>query len=217
MRSPRIAMQCPSLRSSRAVLARARSHLQDSWGDLPALARQASRDLPGMPKCRSQRFDLWALQTSLRSKHSGVHLSNTMIICLGGVCVPVHLLIPFLLAWAHSRGWLRWVNKEWATVRYWKAKFGWCARMCVYMHDDVDDTLACPDARACNASHSSLSRPSRRRAPEGAGTSPGSEPEDHDGSGVHACCNLKDGTCSFPPDTARSSPTAPPPREKKQY
>ena len=50
-----------------------------------------------------------------------------MIICLGPVCVPLHLLIPFLLAWAHQRGWLTWIKREWVTLAWWTA----AARRCV--------------------------------------------------------------------------------------
>ncbi len=41
-------------------------------------------------------------------------------LCLGPVCVPLHLLIPFLLTLAHQRGWLLFIKREWVTFRYWK-------------------------------------------------------------------------------------------------
>lgn len=44
-------------------------------------------------------------------------------ICLGPVCVPLHLLIPFVLAYLHRHGYLRWVKKEWVTLRWWVYQF----------------------------------------------------------------------------------------------
>jgi hypothetical protein len=34
-----------------------------------------------------------------------------MIICLGPVCVPLHLLLPFLLGLAHQYGWLTFIKR----------------------------------------------------------------------------------------------------------
>ncbi|GLC55601.1 hypothetical protein PLESTB_001005400 [Pleodorina starrii] len=46
-----------------------------------------------------------------------------MIICLGPVCVPLHLLLPFLVGLLHQYGYLKWFRKEWVTIRYWANKF----------------------------------------------------------------------------------------------
>mmetsp|Transcript_934 Transcript_934/g.2387 ORF Transcript_934/g.2387 Transcript_934/m.2387 type:complete len:84 (-) Transcript_934:1099-1350(-) len=43
-----------------------------------------------------------------------------MIICLGPCCVPLHCLLPFLLAWLHRQGYLQWFKEEWVTFGYWK-------------------------------------------------------------------------------------------------
>lgn len=40
-------------------------------------------------------------------------LDSTLQICLGPVCVPLHLLLPFLVTLAHQRGYLRWFRKDW--------------------------------------------------------------------------------------------------------
>ncbi|PRW60800.1 outer membrane lipo -sorting [Chlorella sorokiniana] len=45
-----------------------------------------------------------------------------MIICLGPVCVPLHLLLPFLVALAHQHGYLTWFRREWVMWRWWKAR-----------------------------------------------------------------------------------------------
>ncbi|KAI8106999.1 hypothetical protein M9434_001647 [Picochlorum sp. BPE23] len=46
-----------------------------------------------------------------------------MLICLGGVCIPVHLLLAFFVAWAHRHGYLLFLREEWFTFRYWKQQF----------------------------------------------------------------------------------------------
>jgi hypothetical protein len=43
-------------------------------------------------------------------------------ICLGPVCVPLHLLLPFLLTLAHQRGYLRWIKSEWLRFSFWREK-----------------------------------------------------------------------------------------------
>lgn len=48
-------------------------------------------------------------------------------ICLGPVCIPLHLLLPFLLGLAHQYGLLTWMKREWVTWRFWRNKlFGRC-------------------------------------------------------------------------------------------
>ena len=44
-------------------------------------------------------------------------------LCLGPVCVPVNLLLPFLVGVAHRAGWLSWFKREWVTMRYWRSLF----------------------------------------------------------------------------------------------
>lgn len=43
-----------------------------------------------------------------------------MIVCIGGCCVPVHLLLAFLVAAAHRHGYLTWIKEEWVTIRFWR-------------------------------------------------------------------------------------------------
>ncbi len=43
-----------------------------------------------------------------------------MQICIGPCCVPLHCLLPFLLAWLHRKGYLQWFREEWVTFGYWK-------------------------------------------------------------------------------------------------
>lgn len=44
-------------------------------------------------------------------------------ICIGPVCVPLNLFLPFLLGILHRYGYLTWVKKEWVTWRYWRQRF----------------------------------------------------------------------------------------------
>ena len=44
-------------------------------------------------------------------------------VCLGPVCVPLNLLLPFLVGVAHRAGWLSWFKREWVTLRYWRSFF----------------------------------------------------------------------------------------------
>jgi hypothetical protein len=43
-----------------------------------------------------------------------------MIICIGGCCIPIHLLLAFLVAAAHRHGYLTWFKEEWVTYRFWR-------------------------------------------------------------------------------------------------
>ncbi|KAI3429646.1 hypothetical protein D9Q98_005732 [Chlorella vulgaris] len=43
-----------------------------------------------------------------------------MIICVGPVCIPLHLLLPFLITLAHQRGYLKWFKREWVTFPWWR-------------------------------------------------------------------------------------------------
>ncbi|KAL4515108.1 hypothetical protein Ndes2526B_g09671 [Nannochloris sp. 'desiccata'] len=45
-----------------------------------------------------------------------------VVLCLGPVCVPLHLLLPFLLALAHQRGYFLFIKREWVTWQYWTNK-----------------------------------------------------------------------------------------------
>ena len=47
-----------------------------------------------------------------------------MIICLGPCCIPVHLLLAFLVGLAHNRGYMLWFKKEWVTYKHWARRFG---------------------------------------------------------------------------------------------
>lgn len=50
-------------------------------------------------------------------------------ICIGPVCIPMNLLLPFLLGLLHQYGYLKWVKKEWVTFRFWINKY----RRCVFV------------------------------------------------------------------------------------
>lgn len=41
-------------------------------------------------------------------------------ICIGPVCVPLHLLLPFLVGVLHRYGWLKWFKPEWVTLKFWQ-------------------------------------------------------------------------------------------------
>lgn len=49
------------------------------------------------------------------------------VLCFGPVCIPLNLLLPFLLGIAHHYGLLRWLKQEWLTLRHWRQQFGGCA------------------------------------------------------------------------------------------
>ena len=35
------------------------------------------------------------------------------------MCVPLHMLLPFVLAWLHRKGYFMWFKEEWVTYRWW--------------------------------------------------------------------------------------------------
>ena len=41
--------------------------------------------------------------------------SRYLQICIGGVCVPLNLLLPFLVGVLHRYGWFNWFQQEWVT------------------------------------------------------------------------------------------------------
>ncbi|KAK9906896.1 hypothetical protein WJX75_009878 [Coccomyxa subellipsoidea] len=48
--------------------------------------------------------------------------------CFGGVCVPLNLLLPFLIGVLHRYGFLQWVNPQWVTLRYWQQRWSGSGR-----------------------------------------------------------------------------------------
>ncbi len=56
-----------------------------------------------------------------RCRH--VPAAHSQQICLGPVCIPLHLLLPFLIGLAHQYGYLKWFKREWVTLRFWTNKF----------------------------------------------------------------------------------------------
>ena len=42
-------------------------------------------------------------------------MPQSLQICIGGVCVPLNLLIPFLIGLMHRYGYLQWFKQEWVT------------------------------------------------------------------------------------------------------
>ena len=46
-----------------------------------------------------------------------LHVSSLLQICIGPVCVPLHLFLPFILGVLHQYGFFKWVKKEWVRDR----------------------------------------------------------------------------------------------------
>jgi len=46
-----------------------------------------------------------------------------MLLCFGGVCVPLNMLVPFIVGILHRYGYLRWIKPQWFTVRFWQNKW----------------------------------------------------------------------------------------------
>lgn len=42
------------------------------------------------------------------------------MICIGPVCIPLNLLLSFLVGVLHRYGFFRWFKAEWVTFRYWR-------------------------------------------------------------------------------------------------
>ena len=62
---------------------------------------------------------------STRSSHLTPRFSSSprfLQICIGPVCVPLHLFLPFALAWLHRRGYFTFIKEEWVDYRWWKNK-----------------------------------------------------------------------------------------------
>ncbi len=49
----------------------------------------------------------------LESSRSSQNLRLWPQICIGGVCVPGHMILAFLLGLAHKIGLLTWIKAEW--------------------------------------------------------------------------------------------------------
>mmetsp|Transcript_11893 Transcript_11893/g.21342 ORF Transcript_11893/g.21342 Transcript_11893/m.21342 type:complete len:119 (-) Transcript_11893:215-571(-) len=45
------------------------------------------------------------------------------VICIGPVCIPMNVFLPFLVGLLHQYGYLKWFKKEWVTFRFWRNKF----------------------------------------------------------------------------------------------
>ena len=45
-----------------------------------------------------------------------------MQICIGPCCVPLHLVLAFVVGCLHNYGYLLWFKKEWVTFRYWRQR-----------------------------------------------------------------------------------------------
>ena len=52
-----------------------------------------------------------------------LHNIFKMMICFGGVCVPLNLLLPFLVGLMHRYGFFQWLKPEYVTLRYWKKRY----------------------------------------------------------------------------------------------
>lgn len=84
-------------------------------------------------------------------------------ICIGPVCVPLHLLLPFLVGLMHRRGWFKWFKQEWVTIRFWKTWWAGAphkkaeakAKPDVKQADaKVHETIASQPKETSNTSHS---------------------------------------------------------------
>lgn len=49
------------------------------------------------------------------------------VICIGPVCIPLNLLLPFIIGILHRWGYLQWFKAEWVTLRYWRKRCVACA------------------------------------------------------------------------------------------
>ena len=47
------------------------------------------------------------------------------VICIGPVCVPTNLLLPFVIGILHRYGYLKWFRTEWVTFKYWRRQIRW--------------------------------------------------------------------------------------------
>jgi hypothetical protein len=41
-------------------------------------------------------------------------------LCIGPICIPLNLLLPFLIGLLHRYGCFKWFKKEWVTLQFWK-------------------------------------------------------------------------------------------------
>eukprot|EP00211_Chloroparvula_japonica_P008858 CAMPEP_0119123566 /NCGR_PEP_ID=MMETSP1310-20130426/3476_1 /TAXON_ID=464262 /ORGANISM="Genus nov. species nov., Strain RCC2339" /LENGTH=175 /DNA_ID=CAMNT_0007113409 /DNA_START=15 /DNA_END=540 /DNA_ORIENTATION=- len=46
-----------------------------------------------------------------------------MIVCIGPCCVPLHLVLAFLVATLHRWGYMTWFKEEWVTFKYWRQRW----------------------------------------------------------------------------------------------
>ncbi|CAL5227854.1 g10887 [Coccomyxa viridis] len=46
-----------------------------------------------------------------------------MLLCFGGVCVPLNMLVPFIVGILHKYGYLKWIKPQWFTLRFWQNKW----------------------------------------------------------------------------------------------
>eukprot|EP01024_Parvocaulis_polyphysoides_P038746 TRINITY_DN34921_c0_g1_i5.p3 TRINITY_DN34921_c0_g1~~TRINITY_DN34921_c0_g1_i5.p3 ORF type:complete len:100 (+),score=1.20 TRINITY_DN34921_c0_g1_i5:158-457(+) len=45
------------------------------------------------------------------------------VICIGPCCIPLHLLLPFLIGVLHRYGFFKWFKQEWVTFQYWSKQY----------------------------------------------------------------------------------------------
>ena len=92
--------------------------------------------------------------------------------------MPVHLLLPFLLALCHRAGWLQWINKEWATLTWWKSLIG---------------VSAAPEARKqdCCSQHGEQQQPSDAATAGEGGVTPGAQPPSHSSDAVRRSARMR--------------------------
>jgi hypothetical protein len=62
-------------------------------------------------------------------------------ICIGPVCVPLNMFLPFLLGILHNYGWFNWIKKEWVTFRFYKRKLMRYVHLIFCIFNDLDLVL----------------------------------------------------------------------------
>lgn len=48
------------------------------------------------------------------------------VICIGPVCIPLNMFLPFVLGVLHRYGYLNWIKREWVTFTFWRAHIRRC-------------------------------------------------------------------------------------------
>lgn len=157
-------------------------HLRDLGK--PKLGVQCKRAAPTGTAQQGDGFKA-RLQTlrQVESASNRVGTARRMIICLGPVCVPVHLLLAFLVGLAHQHGYMKWFKREWVMYSWWLQQ---CKRM---LGREVDAVPVVTQPQAGQGTATVV-----------ATQADGTAADDDPGSTSGACCSA----ASAPPATAES-------------